>query len=306
MIRDCTEGKTTIKAVISRLDTGKNSKGSPYLSLLLADRSGQLDAKYWHPTPEQLEALQAGQVVLAKGEIILYRDTHQMRINRIEVLPDQKPSDYWPSVPTPKEEMKQAIEKLIEQMHHHSLKQVLKALFDQYMEDYVTYPAATRNHHNIVGGLAYHSLAMVKAAQALLPLYPQLNEDLLIAGILCHDFGKIWELSDAIMPSYTVQGNLLGHISMMQAEIARIAHDLHCEDEMILLLRHMVLSHHGKLEFGSPVLPLIPEAEVLTMLDNLDARMNMMERHLSTTAEGGFSLRDYALDNRMIYKRRQS
>jgi 3'-5' exoribonuclease len=121
-----------------------------------------------------------------------------------------------------------------------------------------------------------------------------------------HDIGKIEELSSPVLPEYTAAGNLLGHISMMNTMIDRVAHELSVQDsESIMLLKHMVLSHHGKMEYGSPVLPMTPEAEVLATIDNLDARLFMMKDSLDQTLPGAFGPRVFALENRMIYKRKK-
>ena len=119
--------------------------------------------------------------------------------------------------------------------------------------------------------------------------------------------GKIEELSSAVLPEYTIEGNLLGHISIMSARVDRVAHQLNIQDkESVMLIKHMILSHHGKMEFGSPVLPMIPEAEVLSLVDNLDARIVMMKNSLDQTVPGEFGPRVFALENRMIYHRKGS
>jgi 3'-5' exoribonuclease len=143
---------------------------------------------------------------------------------------------------------------------------------------------------------------MLRIANSICDLYPMLNRDLLVAGILVHDMGKMVELTDGLVPEYTMEGKLLGHISIMQAKVAKVAEELEIEDESVLLLRHMILSHHGEYEFGSPVLPMIPEAEVLHMIDNLDARMEMMRKAMDSVQEGEFTARIFSLENRMFYK----
>ena len=160
-----------------------------------------------------------------------------------------------------------------------------------------------KNHHDFVGGLATHVLGMLDLAEMLAAQYPILNRDLLVSGVFLHDLGKLQELSGAIVPSYTMEGRLLGHISLFQAEVAKIAASLGIEDcEEVTLVRHMILSHHGVYEYGSPVLPMIPEAEVLHLIDNLDARMNTIEKALNATEEGAFTPRIFALENRSLYK----
>ena len=133
-------------------------------------------------------------------------------------------------------------------------------------------------------------------------VYSELNADLLYAGILLHDIGKTVELSGPVVPSYTFEGQMLGHISIAQSMVYAAAKELNIEGEEVTLLQHMILSHHGKNEFGSPVLPQIREAEMLHMIDNMDARMNMFDKTLETLEAGETSKRVFSLDNRMIYK----
>ena len=180
---------------------------------------------------------------------------------------------------------------------------MVDTVYQKYEKDFYEYPAATKNHHDFVGGLATHVLGMLRLAVFVARQYPVLNRDLLISGVFLHDLGKLQELSAAIVPSYTTQGRLLGHISMFQAEITKTASQLGIEEkEEVTLVRHMILSHHGVYEYGSPVLPMIPEAEVLHLIDNLDARMNTIEKAMNATDEGAFTPRIFALENRSFYK----
>ncbi|GAA3330076.1 hypothetical protein GCM10020331_081140 [Ectobacillus funiculus] len=152
----------------------------------------------------------------------------------------------------------------IQRITRHLLKKISRCLFD--------YPAATKNHHEFISGLAYHVVSMLDLAKAIASLYPSLDKDLLYAGVILHDLGKVIELSGPISTSYTVEGNLLGHISIMVSEIAKAAEELNIQGEEIVILQHLVLSHHGKAEWGSPKPPLVREAEVLHYIDNLDAK----------------------------------
>lgn len=143
---------------------------------------------------------------------------------------------------------------------------------------------------------------MLRQAKALCDIYPILNRSLLYSGIILHDLGKVKELSGPVATSYTVEGNLLGHISIVSDEIAQVAKEHNIEGEEVLLLRHLVLSHHGKLEYGSPKLPMVKEAEILHFIDNIDARMMMFEKHLKKVDKGQFTERIFALENRQFYK----
>ena len=143
---------------------------------------------------------------------------------------------------------------------------------------------------------------MLKLADQLIEVYSYLDADLLYAGVILHDIGKVKEFTGPIVPAYSIEGSLVGHISIGHAMVKEMAEELHIEGEEVYLLEHMILSHHGKQEFGSPVLPQIPEAEALTLIDNVDARMNMFEKALHDTEPGSYSARIFGLENRNVYK----
>ena len=178
----------------------------------------------------------------------------------------------------------------------------MESLYEEHYEQLIVYPAASRNHHEFVSGLAYHTLSMCQMAEAIASIHTGLNTDYLYSGIILHDLGKIVELSGPVVPEYTLAGKMLGHISISQAMIATKARDLGLEGEEVIILQHLILSHHGKLEYGSPMLPIIKEAEVIYLIDNLDARINMIEKALENVEPGHFSKRVFALENRSFYK----
>jgi len=145
-------------------------------------------------------------------------------------------------------------------------------------------------------------MQMADLGEAIVKLYPSVNRDMLMAGIILHDLGKTLELSGPIIPKYTLEGKLLGHISITHAEIQKTVDELQITGEVPVLLSHMVLSHHGKMEFGSPVLPLTREAYLLSAIDDIDAKMMMLDKAYDQTPEGEFTSRVYALDERSFYK----
>ena len=194
------------------------------------------------------------------------------------------------------------IKKFIDQIDSLKLHQLVKTLFEENIEKLSYYPAASKNHHEYVSGLAYHTYGMLKVAESFCTLYPTLNKDLLYSGITLHDLGKTIELSGPVVPEYTLEGKLLGHISISNAMIKETANKLHIEGEEVTLLQHMILAHHGKNEYGSPVLPQIKEAEILYLIDNIDARMAMMDKALETVEYGKFTKRVFSLENRALYK----
>ena len=298
------EGKISIKALITKCDKGKTQKNTPYLSLTLEDNTGVLDTKYWNLTDEQVNKYKVGMVVAVEGDVILHRNAYQLRVHKMEIVEENDLSAYVRSAPMTRNAMEAKVNEYITMIKDEDIKTLTKTILQESKDDFFNYPAAVRNHHNFVGGLAFHSISMVELC---LMISKWLDKDLLISGTLLHDIGKIEELSSAVLPEYTIEGNLLGHISIMSARVDRVAHQLNIQDkESVMLIKHMILSHHGKMEFGSPVLPMIPEAEVLSLVDNLDARIVMMKNSLDQTVPGEFGPRVFALENRMIYHRKGS
>lgn len=304
MIQDLNqEGKITLPVLITKADVGRTAKNAPYLSLTLEDQSGVLDAKYWNLTEDQVKEWKAGMIVEATGDLMRYRNAWQLRIRSLKAI-EGSPADYVRSAPESMDKIHAEINGLVENIKNPTIQNVTKEVIEMKKDDYFLYPAAVRNHHNYPGGLAWHSLSMARLAQVIARQYDFLDEDLLIAGILLHDVAKTEEYSAPVLPEYTPKGNLIGHITMGANLIDRVAVALDVEDsEEVMLLKHMVLSHHGKKEFGSPVLPMIPEAEVLTLLDNLDSRLFMIHESLESVEPGTFGPKNFALDGRMFYRK---
>lgn len=298
------EGDTgTIKVLIATSDKRKNDKGNNYLSLNVQDDTMTMDAKYWNLTDEQVEMFPAGTFAVAKYQILMHKGHMQMRIHDMKPLTEKVDvTEFVRSAPIEKDELMEYIFGCVSQMKDQELQLMTQTFLNEYEEQYFTYPAAVKNHHNVAKGLAYHCYGMLKMASVICDMHTYLNRDLLYAGIILHDLGKLDELSGVIAPQYTKEGKLIGHISIMHGKMMQIQQRFQLESESILLLRHMILSHHGQFEFGSPVLPAIAEAEILHNLDNLDARINAIEIALEGVGEGEFSPRIFALENRSFYK----
>lgn len=286
------------------LTKGVTSKGATYLSMVLQDKTGSIDAKYWTPTPNEVATLKPGMILEVDGEVLSYNKQLQMKVNSVKVI-DRSTidlNDFIKEGDIPRSELKKNITEVIEQFQNETLKILLLKVMEHYELDFYNYPAAAKIHHDFVGGLATHVWGMIKLANVICDCYPTLNRELLISGVILHDIGKCVELSGPVITEYTLEGKLLGHISIMQAEIARIAKENGLEGEEVLLVRHLILSHHGEYEFGSPVLPLIPEAEILHYIDNIDARMNVLSKAYENVEEGEFTSRLFAMENRAFYK----
>lgn len=297
--------KIQTSLLITQMNRGITNSGAPYLSFVLQDQSGSIDAKLWDAKDELLSGVEAGKVVLVSAEVLKYRNALQLRIYNLAKLEDNQfdPSDYVMATDLSLEFMQKRIHETLLSMQDIVYRDVCTSIIEDLQEKLYSYPAAAKNHHDFVGGLATHMISMLDLGEAFCTLYPMLNRDLLLAGILLHDLGKIDELSGPILTEYTVEGKLVGHISIMQSKVAEKAKALGFQDsEQVTLMRHMILSHHGEYEFGSPVLPMVMEAEMLTFIDNVDARMNMFAKALESVKPGEWTPRIFPLENRSFYK----
>ncbi len=290
-------------ALIGNVTAGKSNKNN-YLTITLQDKSGSIDGKLWNASDEQMTTLTAGLVVDVTADVILYNHEKQLKIIKIAIASrdPQIQLQYLKDAPRDADEMGEELLEYIEKIQNPEISALVKALYDDHFEKILTYPAASRNHHEYVSGLAYHTLSMLKMADAVMTVHPELNRDYLYSGILLHDIGKILELSGPVVPEYTLAGKLVGHISLASAMIYEKAAQLKLGEETTYVLMHLVLSHHGRQEYGSPVLPEILEAEVIYLLDNLDARILMIAKALEGVEPGNFSKRVFSLDNRFFYK----
>jgi 3'-5' exoribonuclease len=267
-----------------------NRNGNLYLQVELRDRTGSISARLWNAGEHLFRSFDAGDFVLARGKVQLFQGALQVILNHLERSEAEKVDlgDFLPHT-------EQDIDRLLDRLHT-TLRRVgnphLRALAecflmdDEFMRGFRQAPAGVRNHHAYVGGLLEHVSTLLDAAERLLPLYPGLDPDLLLMGIFLHDIGKVRELTYDRVFAYSDEGQLIGHlvigVEMLDAHAARVP-DLTGEpfpEELLLRLKHMILSHHGCYEFGSPKLPMTPEAIALNCLDNLDAKVHSFTRDI--------------------------
>lgn len=280
-----------------------NNTGMGYLSIELRDSSGNIVAKKWDSTPNDDAIFVAGNVVYVEGDTNKYKDNLQLKILNAKQVPLEEidPTKFVKAPPIPVEELIKRYNEYIESINNEDAKKLVKYLADKFKEKLYVFPAAVSIHHEYASGLLMHSTTMAKVADELCKIYP-LDRDILISGILLHDIGKCIEFEGPAVYHYSLEGKLLGHISIMVSELRKAAEKLEITSEVPLLLEHMVLSHHDKPEYGSPVPPLTKEALALTMIDNLDSKMVILDKALEVTNEGEFSAKIFALDGRMFYK----
>lgn len=291
--------------LIKESKKGVTTVGKPFMSLILQDRSGDIEAKLWDTNEEHEQMYRAQVIVRVGGEIHDYRGKNQLRIKQIRVARPEEGvqiSDLLPTAAIPKEQLFENLMQFFFEIKNPNISRITRNLIKKHQDKLLIFPAASKNHHDYASGLLDHVVSMLRLSQAICDLYPTLNRDLMYAGIILHDIGKVIELTGPVGTAYTIEGNLLGHITIMVNEIGQAAKELGIEGEEVMLLQHLVLSHHGKEEWGSPKKPMIQEAEIIHYIDNIDAKMNMLTRALEKTKPGEFTERLFPLDNRSFYK----
>lgn len=296
-----------LMALLKNVDIRVAKNGKKYLNLTFEDSSGEITGKFWDASDEDAERFQAGRVVRLAGKRELYQGNPQVKITGLRLANAEEPhdpSDFTMHAPMKAAAMEEEISQVIFEITNQVWNRIVRQLLAKHRTAFFSYPAAKRNHHAFEGGLAYHTVSILRLAHSVVAQYPTLNAPLLYAGAILHDLGKVTELSGPVSTQYTVEGNLLGHISIVDGEIVTAANDLKFDlgDEDVVLLRHMILAHHGLLEYGSPVRPRVLEAEVLHQLDEMDASIIMMTDALDKTTPGAFGERIFAMDGRSFYR----
>ncbi|MDR0841612.1 MAG: HD domain-containing protein [Christensenellaceae bacterium] len=302
------EGYCIIKSVALK----SNIKGSDYLDLVLYDAGGEINAKLWDYNAEQHGRYEPDSIIKVRASVNLWKETEQLKIDRIRNLKEDEEVDMdglIPCAPRDPAQMYDTLYKRAEGFEDGDLRMLTQYLLREHKEDLLRWPAALKLHHAMRGGLLYHTHTMLRAAEALCdiyaPLYPALSRELVYAGVILHDIAKVPELrvgALGLATAYSVPGQLLGHISMGVSMIERAAAELMIDDGIKQLAQHILLSHHGQAEFGSPKPPMFPEAELVAQIDLLDSRMFEMFDALEPVQVGEFSERQWALDNRQLYK----
>ena len=292
-------------------DVRQNQKkpGAPYLSLVLMDRSGTIDAKMWDNVSGVMDSFETDDFLKVKGETSVYQGRLQLTIFSLNRVPDTEVAlaDFLPASKRDPDEMMAEVLALVSAMKNPHLRTLLEAIFadPEIASRYKLAPAAKGIHHAWLGGLIEHVLSLCALARFMAVHYSSLDEDLLMAGVLLHDIGKITELNYTRSFSYSTEGGLLGH---MQIGLRIIAEKLPpgFPPKLRNLLEHLVLSHHGQLEYGSPKLPVFPEALMLHHLDNLDSKMATMAASLDKdrAATGEWTGYNAALERSFLDKQK--
>lgn len=306
MIKDLLGNEGPINSIfmVKQATRAVSNTGTPYLSLTLQDVSGTIDAKMWQVDDTDLEIAIAGALIRVNGVVGMYKGHPQLKINELEAVQENEVdmSKFIPVAPVGMDAMKKRLDEYIELIQDNELHNLTYKIIHDNYEKYTTYPAAVTVHHAYMGGLLFHSLSICAMAIKTQQQYSFLNKDYLIAGALLHDIGKTVELSGPKAASYTDEGNLLGHISIGAMIVYSVGKELKMSEEKLSVITHMILAHHGELEFGSPKVPATAEAYVLHSLDDLDAKMECLKGILSSSEEGSFTGKIVWMENANFFK----
>lgn len=276
----------------------QSSRGSDYLSLNLADRTGKVGAKVWDLDEALEQVLQNGRVVKIQGQVETYRGQAQVVIKWAESRPQEDLDwrEFLPASARPAKEMRAELEALVATLADDDYRWLLETVLNhpRVTDDFNTAPAAKAFHHAYLNGLLEHTLSVARLADRIAAHYPQLNRDLLIAGAVLHDLGKVWEFSPPPQIEMTTSGRLLGHLIMGASFLRGIIDQAPGFPEgKAMLLEHLIISHHGEYDFGSPKKPKILEGLALHLADDLDAKINGLGAFIQRHAQPGTGWTDY-------------
>ena len=298
--------------LVRNADIRDGNNGKRHLYMTLADATGDIQAVKWTLTPDEIASyskIRTGMIITVAARCKEYQGKNQLVIDVIKGRAKDDTydrADFFKAAPESPEGMYEYILSRINAFEDEDLRDLCLSFYEDEKDRLMYYPAAMSNHHAEYAGLLYHVRRMMMMGERACEVYTFLNKDLLLAGVALHDIEKLNELNsdeNGVVPDYTLEGKMLGHLVMGVAAIGERCRDLGLDEEKCLMMQHMALSHHYEPEYGSPKKPLFPEAEMLHYLDMTDAKMFDMEEALENVEPGEFSDKVYTLDNRKLYKR---
>jgi len=299
----------TSSFVVSSKQVRPRKTGELFLQLTLSDRSGTIDAKMWDNVAEHIELFEQDDFIKAKGLVNRFNQKFQFTIHKLRKLEENEVdfADFLPATTKNIDELWQTVGEFVESFQNPHLKALLHAFMadEEIARAYRTAPAAKTLHHAYIGGLLDHVVSLFRACDLTCRNYPQINRDLLLTGAFLHDIGKVHELAYSRSFSYTTRGQLLGHmiieLEMLQAKLRALPE---FPAELKTLLEHLIISHHGQYEFGSPKLPMFPEALMLHYLDDLDSKMEAMRAHFEREPDQEWTGYNSSLGRPLLNSRR--
>ncbi len=289
------------------------TRGDLYIAMYLCDRTGQLNGRMWQATEAIYNALPKPGFVHIQGRSEIYQNNLQIIINNISIVDTSKVclDDFLPRTEKDTEKLFKEVKDILSRIKNSQLKALVDEFLadDELMKKFKTAPAAIKLHHNYLGGLLEHTHNTLNVALAVLPFYPQVQQELVLAAIFLHDIGKTEELTYDMSFSYTNTGQLLGHIAqallMIKQKAGRLeAKGKKIEENIMDSLNHIILSHHGRYEFGSPKLPATPEAFLVNYIDDLDAKLYQVTTAIDNeSSDSDWTSWQKALETRLYRKR---
>ncbi|KKX53269.1 3'-5' exoribonuclease YhaM family protein [Brevibacillus borstelensis] len=310
-IRDMKPGdQITGFYLLKTVKVGETRSQSKYLDLTLGDKTGEINAKLWDATPEHEVTYKPSLLVKVQASVETYQDKPQLKIIRIrptDLADGVALADFIKAAPSDPTALVESIESVSKQIGSETLRTIVTYCIHKAGKALFTFPAAKSNHHNYYAGLAYHMNRMLELADAVCQLRPILNADLLKAAIILHDIAKTeeYEAENGIASGFTTRGSLIGHISLVYGWIieACLQYGIDQNSEMVTLLQHTVLAHHGQLEWGSPVQPQTPEAVAIHYIDQLDAKLQAVEDALAELPDNErWTKQLFILDKARVFK----
>ena len=285
---------TTFFAVSSLSVREKKTGSGQYLALGLSDKTGTMDARMWEDIASAVATCSEGCYVKVQGQVSKYQGKFQITLTKMRLAAESEveAADFVPTTKFDIDTMWAELRSYVDEFTNAELRRLVFAFLDdeEIAAAYRAAPAAKMLHHAWIGGLLEHVLALVRVCRATAPFYPEVDADLLVTGAILHDIGKIRELYWGTTFGYTLEGQMIGHISIAQGMlIQKVAGLPGFPEKLRVLVEHMILSHHGKYEFGSPKLPMTPEAVLLSALDDLEAKMQAMRNEFGRGAAAGKS-----------------
>lgn len=274
-----------------QLESFRDKSRGQFLTLMLTDRTGTVLARVWEGAPELADQFEQGDVIKVQGDVEMYLDRQQLIIQKLRRANTDEYDlrDFQPATEKSIDELLTLVQAAVEQIANPHLNQLVRHFYEdeEFLRQFTSAPAARRVHHAYLGGLLEHTAEVLALAEAVLNLYPEIEADLLRTGVLLHDVGKVHEYSWDTDVEYTDEGQLVGHINMADSRVAAAITTIDgFPEELGWRVRHMILSHHGRYEWGSPRRPQTLEAMTLHQLIELDSQVNRFKSLLSTRPEG--------------------
>lgn len=297
--------KATLILRITDCQIRKTASNAEYASMLGFDGDDLIDVKIWSLNDDIKAILKNGEIYELSGVMKDYQGKMQFNVKDARLVGEGEVNkgDYYESARLSADELRIQIENYVDKIENKIIKEIVTTILSRYDDKYYFHPAAVMIHHNYISGLAYHVYSMLCLSDAYIVQYPYLNADLVYGGIILHDIGKLVELSDAKSMEYTKKGQLLGHIPIASNILHHTACLLGVENtEELLALQHIILAHHGLLEYGSPKEPAIAEAALVFMLDLADSRLAALEKEMKVTEKGEFTGNVAAFDRKSFYR----